>query len=287
MTAAALSNELKSILTRAGADNPAGDAELILEQVLGYSRAQLVAHRSDEVAADQAAEAAAMARRRAAGEPIQYVLGSWRFMGRDYAVGEGVLIPRDDTEVVVRAALDLLRGVPSPMIVDLCAGSGIIAVTLAKELPCSVVYAVEKSAGAFAYLEKNIAGSRADVEPIRADLRDCADRFADASLDLIISNPPYIPTGELPTLQSEVQYEPRLALDGGGSGCDFYDRIIPLWTPKLKVGGVIAFELGEGQYAYVADLLKQNGCTDIRGYEDIQGTVRAVTAINRSRRGGS
>ena len=280
MTVLALSNELKSILTRAGVENPAGDAELILEQVLGCTRALLVAHHLDPIEPDQADEAVAMARRRAIGEPIQYVLGSWSFMGRDYRVGEGVLIPRDDTEVVVRAVLDRMKGVPSPVAVDLCAGSGIIAVTLSAELTNAAVSAVEKSGEAFRYLEQNAALNNADITLIHADLCDCTDRIADASLDLIVSNPPYIPSGEIATLQSEVQYEPRIALDGGESGFDFYEQIIALWTPKLKNGGVIALELGEGQFAHVSDLLNKHGYTDIRGYEDIQGTIRAVTAVH-------
>ena len=279
MTAVALSNELRSILTRAGAENPVGDSALIIEKVLGCSHAALVARYRDEVTDEAAASALAMAQRRASGEPIQYVLGSWSFMGREYLVGEGVLIPRDDTEVVVRAALDCMKGVPCPAVVDLCAGTGVIAVTLKEELPASSVTAVEKSAEAFAYLRRNAERISAGVALILDDLCACADRFADHSLDLIISNPPYIPTAELPFLQSEVQFEPRMALDGGEDGCDFYSLILNLWTPKLKSGGVIAFELGEGQFEPVAAMLTAHGYAEIRGYEDIQGTLRAVTAF--------
>lgn len=278
MTAAALSNELKGILARAGVDDPAGDSSLILEHALGYTRAQLVAHRFDEISGEQAAAAVAMARRRASGEPIQYILGVWPFMGRNYAVGAGVLIPRDDTEVVVRAALDMIKGVPSPAVADLCSGSGIIAITLSKELSGADVFAVEKSDDAFGYLTKNIALNGADVKPKLADLRDCTDSFADGSLDMIISNPPYIKSGEIASLQREISYEPRLALDGGESGYDFYELIVRMWTPKLKEGGIIALELGEGQYEYVAGLLKQEGYKDIKGHLDIQGITRAVTA---------
>ena len=178
MTAAALSNELRGILTRAGIDDPAGDSSLIIENVLGCTRAQLVARRFDEVSDEQAAEAAAMARRRAKGEPIQYVLSVWPFMGRDYAVGEGVLIPRDDTEVVVRAALDMARDIPSPTVTDLCSGSGIIAITLASQLTGADVFAVEKSAEAYGYLLKNIGLNNADIKPIHADLCVCLDQYA-------------------------------------------------------------------------------------------------------------
>ena len=278
MTAAALRNALRSLLIRAGVENPDGDSRLILEHITGYSGAAFLVHDRDDVARDAEQQALSMARRRAGGEPIQYVLGTWRFMRRDYAVGEGVLIPRDDTEVVVRAALDRIRGVPSPAVADLCAGSGIIAITLAKELNRPTIIAVEKSAEAYAYLEKNITAHGADMRAILADLRDCANEIEDCSLDLLISNPPYIPSGEMDTLQREVRYEPRLALDGGDDGCDLYRAIIRLWTAKLKKGGIIALELGEDQFEPVSRMLEEHGYTAVRGYEDIQGTIRAVTA---------
>lgn len=277
MTVPALSNALKSLLSRAGVDNPDGDTREILCAVLNCSRTELLS-RDQEISEEDSEKALAMARRRAEGEPIQYVLGTWSFMGRDYKVGEGVLIPRDDTEVVVNEALSLIRLFPCPFVVDLCAGSGIIAITLYKELKDATVYAVEKSGEAFAYLEENARLNQADIRLIHADLADCADAFEDGSLDMIVSNPPYIRRDELPTLQSEVQYEPRLALDGGESGYDFYEMILRLWSRKLKKGGFIAFEIGEGQFKTIRDLLTENGFTDIVGTPDIQGITRAVTA---------
>lgn len=279
MTAAALSNELKSILTRSGAENPAGDASLIVERALGLSRIGLILDPSREVSDEQAALALSMARRRTAGEPIQYILGSWTFMGREYFVGEGVLIPRDDTEVVVNAAVGMMSGVSRPRIADLCAGSGVIAVTLYHTLHNASVAAVEKSPEAYRYLERNAERNGADIRLIEADLRDCPGLFGDGSLDLLISNPPYIPSGELPGLQAEVLREPEMALDGGESGLDFYRVIIELWLPKLRRGGAVAFELGEEQYGPVADMLRAAGCSEIKGYPDIQGTTRAITAI--------
>ena len=277
MTVPALSNALKSLLTRAGVDNPDGDAREILCEVLNCTHTQLIL-RDDDLSEEEAEKAMAMAQRRADGEPIQYILGSWSFMEREYKVGEGVLIPRDDTEVVVTQALRMIKDVSRPRIVDLCSGSGIIAITLAKELDATV-YAVEKSEIAFRYLEENIELNHADVKAILADLADCADDFEDGSLDMIVSNPPYIRSDEIANLQSEVQHEPRLALDGGESGYDFYEMIISLWTKKLKKGGVIAFEIGEGQYEHIADLLSAAGFSDIKGTPDIQGITRAVTAV--------
>lgn len=277
MIVPALDNAVKSLLSRAGVENPDGDAREILCAVLECDRTQLIL-RQDDIPEELCDKAIAMARRRSSGEPIQYILGSWSFMGRDYKVGEGVLIPRDDTEVVVTEALKLSGNTPDPVIVDLCAGSGIIAVTLAKELSNATVYAVEKSDAAFSYLTENITLNQAKVNAIHADLQYCVSDFADNSLDMIVSNPPYIRSAEIADLQQEVQYEPRLALDGGEDGYDFYKMIITLWTPKLKKSGAIAFEIGEGQFDTIALMLKHAGYTAISGTPDIQGITRAVTA---------
>jgi release factor glutamine methyltransferase len=279
MTAAALHNALRAALTRGGVENPAGDARCILGELLGFSRIDLITRGDTEVSDQIAEQAMEMARRRISGEPIQYIIGSWSFMGRTYRVGKGVLIPRDDTEVVVNAVIDRMKGVMRPAVVDLCAGSGIIAITLFHALDHSTVYAVEKSDDAFGYLCENAALNKADIELIHADLRDCTERFPENSLDLIVSNPPYIKSDEIASLQSEVQHEPRLALDGGESGYDFYQLILDRWTAKLKAGGVIAFELGEDQFDTVAGLLRERGYTDIVGCFDIGGVIRAVTAV--------
>ena len=276
-TALAQLRKLEIILAHAGTENPAGDAREILAAVMSCQPNLLRLKYETILSSEQLDRSVSMAKRRASGEPIQYVLGMWSFMGRDYKVGQGVLIPRDDTEVLVGEALRVIRSVPHPRIVDLCSGSGIIAITLAKELDATV-YAVEKSGEAFAYLKENITLNQADVKAIRADIKDCVVDFGDCSLDMIVSNPPYIRSNDIADLQNEVQYEPRLALDGGESGYDFYELIIRLWTPKLKDGGTIAFELGEGQFDYVANLLKAAGYTNIIGYPDIQGITRAVTA---------
>ena len=278
MIVPALCNLLKGILIRAGVDNPDGDAIEILLSAMDCTRTQLILYRKDEVPDEIVERAVVMAENRAAGIPIQYVLGKWSFMGRDYAVGSGVLIPRDDTEVVVNAALDVIKDSHNPIIADLCSGSGIIAVTMQKEPANATVYAVEKSGDAFAYLIQNIKDNDADIHPIKADIADCADDFADGYFDMIVSNPPYIRSSEIADLQKEVQYEPRMALDGGESGYDFYELIIRLWTPKLKSGGYIAFEIGEDQFDHISELLTSNGYTDIKGYPDIQNITRAITA---------
>ena len=277
MTVPALSNLIKGLLYRAGVDNPDGDCREIIAAAMDISPSDLFARRDALISPETRDKAVTMAKRRAEGEPIQYVIGSWSFMGRDYRVGKGVLIPRDDTEVVTREALRLMQNVNKPSAIDLCSGSGIIAITLERELAGSTVYAVEKSEEAFRYLSGNAALNGSGIKAICADLRDCVDMFEDESLDLLISNPPYIRSDEIAALQSEVQYEPRMALDGGESGCDFYDMIVGLWSGKLKKGGVIAFEIGEEQFGYISALLEAAGYSDICGCPDIQGITRAVT----------
>ena len=278
MTVPALNNLLERLLAHAEVDNPEGDAVEILMSAMDCNRTQFILRRREDLPDKIVEKAIAMAENRAAGVPLQYVLGKWSFMGREYSVGSGVLIPRDDTEVVVKAALDIIKDVHRPVIADLCSGTGIIAVTLQKKLNNATVYAVEKSSDAYAYLLRNIKDNRADIHPVKADIADCADAFANETFDMIISNPPYIRSSDIAGLQKEVLYEPRMALDGGESGYDFYEIILQKWTPKLKKGGYIALEIGEDQYEHIKSLLQKHGYTDTIGYPDIQVITRAVTA---------
>ncbi len=217
--------------------------------------------------------------RRAKGEPLQYILGYWEFYSRKYFVGEGVLIPRDDTEVVLRAALPHINKAESPKILDLCSGSGILAITLKCEYPNSEVSAVEISEKALPYLKKNAEHNHADIKIMGESLYNCFNRFEDNSLDLLISNPPYIKKSELEGLQKEVLREPLLALDGGEDGCDFIRGILSLYTSKIKVGGMLAFELDAEEAEYTKLLMEAKGFENVKIFEDLGGIPRAVTGI--------
>lgn len=277
-TVLALLRRAESILSENDIDNPSADAREITAAALGCPPSALRRHYEEEAPDSVSSEVHRMLSLRIKGEPIQYVIGSWSFMGRDYKVGAGVLIPRDDTEVVVSEALRLIRDLQSPRVIDLCSGSGVIAVTIKKERPDAKVCAVEKSPEACAYLRLNTARNSADITVCERDIFDLYRELDDNTFDLIVSNPPYIRSSEIATLQKEVQFEPRMALDGGESGFDFYEKIIDLWTTKLAPGGFIAFEIGEDQFDRIAALLKAHGYTEIKGYPDIQGVTRAVTA---------
>ena len=263
----------KEKLEKAGTDSPAFNSLCLIEKAFGLRQSDIIADSS--LAVEDTSEFDKMVERRLNGEPLQYILGEWEFYGCKLKVGEGVLIPRDDTEVLLRACLTELKHLPDARVIDLCTGSGALAIAIAKQTACRA-YAVEKSPEALPYLRENIALNNANVEALEGDVLTCFDEFDDGFFDLILSNPPYIRTDEIPTLQREVGFEPRMALDGGGDGLMFYRAIIRDWTHKLRIGGRLAFELGEGQFDEVKTLMEDAGFGEIQAFYDFGGTRRAV-----------
>lgn len=217
---------------------------------------------------------------RCEGKPLQYVLGEWDFWKYTFRVGEGVLIPRPDTETLIKNVLDICaeNDLKSPKILDLCSGSGCIAVTLDKEIKGSEVWAVEKFDKAFEYLAENIRLNNSDVKAVKADVLsvETAGKFRD--FDIIVSNPPYLTSEEMGDLQKEVQAEPQTALFGGDDGLDFYRVITEIWRNSLKNGGYICYEFGMNQHYDVAEILKLNHFINIKFTEDAGGIIRTATA---------
>lgn len=276
MTVGEAYRKTKDILTEAGFETPAFEALCLTEKVFGFNRLALITKGEETVASEEKlAVLAELTEKRLNHEPLQYLLGKWSFMGIDLLVGEGVLVPRDDTEVVTSLCIDYLSCKESPNVIDLCAGSGAISLALEKYANCKVT-AVELSDKAFSYLTQNIKLNNSAVKALNGDIFECHKDIADNSLDLIVSNPPYIKTADIASLQKEVQHEPAMALDGGESGLDFYRRIVPLWKSKLKAGGALAFELGEGQYDEVSRILADNGFGGITESIDFGGIQRAI-----------
>lgn len=276
MTVGEAYRKTKDILTEAGFEAPAFEALCLTEKVLGFNRLALITKGEETVASEEKlAVLAELTEKRLNHEPLQYLLGKWSFMGIDLLVGEGVLVPRDDTEVVTSLCIDYLSCKESPNVIDLCAGSGAISLALEKYANCKVT-AVELSDKAFSYLTQNIKLNNSAVNALNGDIFECHKDIADNSLDLIVSNPPYIKTADIASLQKEVQHEPAMALDGGESGLDFYRRIVPLWKSKLKADGALAFELGEGQYDEVSRILTDNGFGGITESIDFGGIQRAI-----------
>lgn len=214
-----------------------------------------------------------MCERRKNGEPLQYLLGEWEFYGLSFKLGKGVLIPRADTESLVDIALDLLKPVQNPKILDLCSGTGCIAVALANKRPDATVTALEISDDAYGYLTKNISLNNVKVTPVKADLKDYIPA---AKLNLITSNPPYIPKETIATLQKEVLYEPRKALDGGIDGLDFYRVIAKLYVERLCAFGWLCVEVGIGQSGKVAKIFSDNGLANVQAHKDYNGVERVV-----------
>lgn len=276
MTVGEAYRKTKDILTEAGFEAPAFEALCLVEKIFGFNRLALITRGEETAATDEKlALLAELTEKRLSHEPLQYIIGKWSFMGIDLLVGEGVLVPRDDTEVVTSLCIDFLSGKENSSVIDLCAGSGAISLALEKYANCKVT-AVELSDKAFSYLTQNIKLNNSAVNALNGDIFECHKDIADNSLDLIVSNPPYIKSADITALQEEVQHEPVMALDGGKSGLDFYRRIVPLWKSKLKAGGALAFELGEGQYDEVSRILADNGFGGITESIDFGGIQRAI-----------
>ncbi len=277
MTVNELYRQGAEMLDYAFVENAFFDARWLVEKALGINSTQFALKKDKQVSKKAEVEFLSLIRRRIAGEPLQYILGEWEFMGYPFAVGEGVLIPRPETELLADFAKDFLKDKTAPVVFDLCSGSGCIAISVAKLFPKAKVYAVEKSADALSYLKKNVKLNKAkNVEIISGDIAD--RRLLQGIVpDLILSNPPYIKSDEIPTLQKEVQREPSMALDGGADGLDFYKILAVDWLSRLPKGGVMAVECGEAQAEDISQFFfLAGGVTDT--INDLSGIQRVVTA---------
>ncbi len=268
-----------SRLQDSGCEDAAFDARCLLEDFGGLTRG----HVPDDtpLTEEQAAVLARALDERAAGRPLQYILGEWDFLTLTLKVGEGVLIPRADTECLCEETARRLMGMDSPRVLDLCAGSGCVGLGLASLYPSAQVTAVELSDAALPFLRENIARyPQYAVTVKQADVLRDADAF-DGELDAIVSNPPYIPTADLDGLMREVRREPRMALDGDADGLVFYRAITERWLPKLREGGVCAVEVGIGQATDVAALFAAAGLADVRIVRDLGGVERVVSGVKQ------
>ncbi|MBQ7689157.1 MAG: peptide chain release factor N(5)-glutamine methyltransferase [Clostridia bacterium] len=213
--------------------------------------------------------------RRIAGEPLQYILGEWDFCGNRFYVGEGVLIPRPETEELTQFCIESVLSHGYRTVYDLCAGSGCIGISIAAACKQTQVYLVERYDAAIGYMQKNIpAEFKRRLHVVRRDVFTGPDPELPAP-ELLVSNPPYIPSAELCSLQTEVQREPATALDGGIDGLDFYRAIASRWLPVVCAGGMLAFECGETQAMKIASLFAP-AKTQIK--KDIYGADRFVVA---------
>ena len=220
----------------------------------------------------------ALLQRRLAGEPLAYITGDWEFYGLPMHVTQDVLIPRMDTEVLVDTAVKALRGRKmDARILDLCCGSGCIGVALAHELPAAHVLMVDISERALEVSRENIRLNRVNrAATLRADALE-KPPMSIGQFDLIVSNPPYVASFDILTLDSSVRdYEPLGALDGGEDGLTFYRAIIHNWIRALRPGGLLMFEVGEDQAASVRALMREGQLQDVFSVQDTAGIERVV-----------
>lgn len=237
-------------LNEAEIENAAYDAKILFETVFGVKYANIIVSPDMEYDEKLIEILDKMLDRRIAGEPLQYIIGEWEFMGFTFKVGEGVLIPRPETEMLVEYTEKKLDGVYRPVVYDLCSGSGCIGLSVKKLLHSVRIFMVEKSDEALKYLNENreVLELTRDTAVIKGDIMLGYDGFSSLPKpDVILSNPPYIRSDELDTLQTEVKREPRVALDGGEDGLDFYRCLAEKWLPHINAGGYIAVECGEAQ----------------------------------------
>lgn len=277
MTLSELYNEAKKQFEQADIESSQYDAMCLMEHCFGVDRPALAVMGSD-CPPERAQETfLSDVKKRAGGYPLQYIIGKWTFMDIPFFVGEGVLIPRDDTEVLVRGTLERIKNIKNPKIIDLCSGSGAVAIAIAKARPDAEIKALELSSRAFDYLVKNIeANSVENVTPINSDVFTAYSDFDDGEFDAVVANPPYVCSAEIETLSSELQYEPRIALDGGDDGMIFYFSIAENWLSKIKKGGLVGLEISETQGKPVSTLLKDSNAKNIEVIKDIAELDRAV-----------
>jgi release factor glutamine methyltransferase len=294
---------LKSAGGKARIDTPALDAALLLADILKTTRTGLVLAAPNSLAEDKRLLFDRALERRLAGECAAYILGRREFRGLDFCVNPGVLVPRPDTETLVEAALEYLADTklmaaaqtrggpessphPAPLLLDLCTGSGAVAISLKNECPGLTVYASDISQAALAVARTN-AGRLLSVPAADSQANSAAVRFIESDLfdriplqpcfDIIVSNPPYVPAGIINTLSAEVQGEPRLALDGGEDGLDLIRCIIIEGKEHLAAGGGLFLEADPGQMDTIGGILVSRGYIDIKTYRDLSGKPRVIS----------
>ncbi len=264
--------EVEQRLTAAGCPDADFDARELFRLATGRD----VRLSDRPLTAEQAAALEALCTRRAAREPLQYLCGSWPFLDFELAVGPGVLCPRADTEVVAQAAAETLVGIAAPRVLDLCAGTGCLGIGIRHFVPSASVTCVEKSPQALQYLQANVHGT--GVQAKAADVLQYWQQLMPQSVQLIISNPPYLTGAEMQALMPETAHEPAMALDGGTDGLDFYRAIAAHYRDIVCPGGWLVFEIGCAQRADVMEICRQNGWQQVQARKDYGGNDRVVYA---------
>lgn len=265
-------------LTKHGSDSPRLDAEVLLAFARKCERIRLYTNYEDEVSGEERALMRELIQRRAKSEPVAYLVGNREFFGLDFYVDQNVLVPRPDTETLVMELVDAAQKEASPSVLDLCTGSGCIAIAAASNCPHASFLATDISGAALAIAQKNAEsnGLSQKIQFLKSDFFEGIPN--DSEFDIIASNPPYIPDAEIESLEADVrQHEPRLALAGGVDGLDYYRRIIQEADSYLKEEGVLLLEFSPEQESALRKLLEASGkYTEIRVESDLAGRARVI-----------
>jgi len=262
-------------ILKSSLDMPKFEAEVLLAHILGKDRLYLTAFGDREISSDVEKDFYEKCQRRALGEPSAYILGEKEFMSLSFEVNPSVLIPRPDTELLVELICEEYKG-KDKKILDLCTGSGAIACSLAHFLPECSFTATDISEKALATAKKNAKRNKVD-ERINFIISDALQKTDFGEMfDIVVSNPPYIESSVIPTLERNVKdYEPLLALDGGDDGLIFYRKIVDNIDASLKLGGELYFEIGFNQAQSVSEIMQEKFC-DIQVIKDLAGHDRVV-----------
>lgn len=280
MVISALRRFIAERLSSGGVEDAPFDADNLVAFGLKMTKTALLINFDREVDSEDEKRICSLADRRISGEPLQYIIGEWEFYGLPFYVGDGVLIPRADTEILVDHAIEFLRTRDNARVIDLCSGSGCIAISVKANLPSVSVSAVELYQNAMGYLTRNVERNGVEIEVINTDV--LAEPTGFEKFDAILTNPPYIETKTVKTLSQEVQNEPITALDGGEDGLVFYRSIAKNWAPLLKNDGRIFAEIGEDQAVAVTEIFENHGLKcqtikDLNGHDRvIIGTVKDI-----------
>ena len=282
-TVRSLRDETVAVLAQAGVPDPEVDADLLVGFVLGVGRGrvQALVVMDATIDADDSRRVRELAARRATREPLQHLTGAAPVRSLELAVGPGVVVPRPETEQVGQFAIDALRAVPSaePVGVDLGTGSGAIALAMATEVPHARVYAVEKSPEAFAWTRRNVESVGAtNLQAVLGDLADALPEL-DGAVDVVISNPPYVPDEAIPRDPEVRLFDPAVALYGGADGLDVVRVISTVARRLLRPGGTLVLEHGELQGAEIRALLAADGWRAAATHPDLTTRDRATTAL--------
>lgn len=263
------------VLKEIGIQTSRLDAELLLSHVLKCERAHLIAINKEKLTHDDLVIYRRLIEVRRRGIPVAYITGFKEFMGIDFIVNQSVLIPRPETEILVEALIQRLKGVKNPKILDIGTGSGCIGISLAYFITDSSVHATDISSDALAVAKTNARrlGVKDRVFFYQGDVYDALPDEYEGYFDVIVSNPPYIPSADIKNLSNEVKSEPALALDGGKDGLRFYRKIIAGAFEYLKKGGLLAFEVGYDQAQKVKSMMTSYSVDIIK---DLAGIERVV-----------